>query len=359
VSGRIYNFSAGPACLPEVVVKKVEQNLLNYNGTGLGVMELSHRSSHFAEIIQKAEQGFRTLLDISDDYTILFTTGGATQQFSMVPMNILQKGKTADYIITGSWAKKAAAEAKKFGEVNIAADGAESGYASIPTQLNLSTEPAYVHFTSNNTIAGTQFHSEPEVGGNVLVCDASSDLLHKKIDINKYGIIYAGAQKNLGPSGVTVVIMRKDLLDRAPDGLPTMLDYRIFHDKGSLYNTAPTFPIYVISEVLQWLSDLGGLDAIYEQNKQKAKVLYDALDQSSFYKAVVAKQDRSLMNIVFRLPSEDLEKSFVSQAAKQGFDGLKGHRSVGGARASIYNSFPPEGVAALVEFMKEFEKANS
>jgi phosphoserine aminotransferase len=274
-------------------------------------------------------------------------------------MNLLAKGQTADYIITGSWSKKAAAEAKKFGEVNIAADGSENNFASIPAQLTLSANPAYVHFTSNNTIAGTQFHNEPDVGDNVLVCDASSDLLHRKIDVSKYGIVYAGAQKNLGPSGVTAVIMRKDLLERIPDGLPAMLDYRTFADSGSLYNTPPTFPIYVVSEVLQWLSNMGGLDVIHERNKKKAKVLYDALDESNFYRAVVAERDRSLMNVVFRLPSEDLEKKFVSEASKQGLDGLKGHRSVGGARASIYNAFPPQGVDALVAFMKDFEKANS
>jgi phosphoserine aminotransferase len=356
VTERIFNFSAGPAVLPEEVVRKVQENLYCYKDSGLGVMEMSHRGAEFTEIIEGVEKDLRSLLDISDDYAVVFSTGGATQQFSMVPMNILQKGSTAEYILTGAWAKKAAAEAKKFGEVSIAADGSADNFSSIPKELSLVEKSSYVHFTSNNTIFGTQYHAEPEVGDRVLVCDASSDFLHRKIDINKYGIVYAGAQKNIGPAGVTLVIIRKDLLERIPAGLPVMLDYRTLVENNSLYNTPPTFPIYVISEVLQWLESLGGLDAIYERNKNKASLLYSAIDAGEFYRAVVGEEDRSLMNVTFRLPSEELEKKFIEKATTNGLSGLKGHRSVGGIRASIYNAFPTEGVQALIDFMAEFEK---
>lgn len=356
---RIFNFSAGPAVLPEEVVARVRDNLLCYKDSGLGVMEMSHRGAEFTEIITKAEKSLRSLLEISDDYAVVFTTGGASQQFSMVPMNLLKKGTTAEYILTGAWSKKAAAEAKKFGEVSIAADGSGDNFTSIPEQLQLVDSSAYVHFTSNNTIFGTQFHKEPDIDDRVLVCDASSDFLHRKIDISKYGIVYAGAQKNIGPAGVTLVIIRKDLLERANDSLPVMMDYRTYVENNSLYNTPPTFPIYVVSEVLQWLESLGGLDAIYERNTQKAGLLYSAIEASSFYRAVVAEKDRSLMNVTFRLPSEELEKKFIQSATAQGLSGLKGHRSVGGIRASIYNAFPVAGVEALTEFMSAFEKAEA
>lgn len=353
---RLFNFNAGPAVLPVEVLETVRDNVLNYKSTGIGLLEMSHRSADFDEILNTALSDLRELLGVSDDYAIIFTTGGATNHFSMVPMNLLSPNTTADYVVGGFWAKKAAQEAKKFGEVNIAASSQDKNFSYIPKQLSLSENSAYVHITSNNTIVGSEYHEEPQIGGRVLVCDASSDFLHKKVDVSKYGLIYAGAQKNLGPAGVTLVIIRKDLLKRIPDGLPIMQDYRTYADSNSLYNTPPVVNIYVVAEVFKWLKRIGGLDAIEKRNREKAEILYQALDQSSFYKAVVAKEDRSLMNVTFRLPTEQLEEDFAKQAKKEGFIGLKGHRSVGGIRASIYNAFPKEGVVALVSFMKEFER---
>ncbi len=358
MADRVFNFNAGPAVLPVEALEVVRDNLLNYQGKGIGILEMSHRSAEFEAIIGEAEALLRELLAINDDYCILFTTGGASNQFSMIPMNLLPKGQTADYVISGYWAKKAFSEAKKFGEVRAAASAEDKNFTYIPKQLSLSENPAYVHFTSNNTIFGTQFQTEPGAGSAPLICDASSDFLHKKLDISKYGLIYAGAQKNLGPAGVTIVIMRKDLLTRSPQGLPVMMDYNTYAKDRSLYNTPPAFAIYVVSEVLKWVKKLGGADAMYQRNKDKAGLLYKAIDESSFYRAVAEADSRSLMNVCFRLGTEDLEKKFVKDAAARGFVGLKGHRSVGGIRASIYNSFPPEGVKALTEFMKEFEKAN-
>lgn len=355
---RLYNFSAGPAILPEEVIKKVQKNLLSYKGSGIGIMEMSHRSEAFDSIISKAKESLRTLLSIDQEYEILFSTGGATSQFSCVPMNLLKKGRTADYINTGVWSEKAIAEAKKFGSVSIAASSKENSFNHIEKNINISENSAYLHFTSNNTIYGTQFHREPEAKNSVLVCDASSDFLHKKIEINKYGLVYAGAQKNIGPAGVTIVIIRKDLLENIPDGLPVLMDYRTLANSKSMYNTPPTFPIYVVSEVLEWLANQGGLDEMLKLNKKKANLIYDTIDNSLIYKSKVTEQDRSLMNVTFKLPSDDLESSFLAASLAKGFTGLKGHRKAGGIRASIYNAFPLKGVESLVSFMKEFELAN-
>jgi phosphoserine aminotransferase len=358
MGSRVYNFNPGPAVLPVEVLETVRDNLLNYQNKGIGILEMSHRGADFEGILSDAENSLRELLSIGDDYTVIFTTGGATNQFSMVPMNLLSKGQTADYIISGTWAKKACSEAKKFGEVHVAGTSEDKNFSYIPKQLNFSSSPAYVHFTSNNTIFGTEFHAEPDVGQAVLICDASSDFLHKKIDITKYGLIYAGAQKNLGPAGVTLVIIRKDLLSRIPSGLPIMMDYNTYVKERSLYNTPPVFAIYVTAEVLKWIKRTGGLEAMQKRNEEKAGLLYKTIDESTMYRAHAEPGSRSLMNVTFRLKTEELEAKFAKEASAKGFIGLKGHRSVGGIRASIYNAFPLEGVKALVEFMKEFEQAN-
>jgi phosphoserine aminotransferase len=353
---RIYNFSAGPAVLPLEVLEIAKEDLVCYKDSGIGVMELSHRSSWFDEIIKSAEANLRDLLEIPDDYGVIFMGGGATTQFSMVPMNLLSGETQANYLLSGSWAKKACAEAKKFGTVHVAGTSEDKNFSYIPTGIELSGNPAYLHFTSNNTITGTEFSKEPDAGSVPLVCDASSDLMHKKIDVSKYGIIYAGAQKNLGPAGVTVVIIRKDLLDRAPDNLPVLMIYRTNVEKQSLYNTPPTFPIYVMGEVFKWVKRKGGLDQLEKINRRKAALLYDAIDATEFYQGTAEKDSRSIMNITFRIADHDLEPVFLEQAAQNGMVTLKGHRSVGGLRASLYNAFPEEGAAALVNFMKEFEK---
>lgn len=359
---RIYNFSAGPAILPVDVLKEAQEDMLSYKGTGMNVMEMSHRSKTYDAIFKGAEADLRKLLDISDDYAVLFLQGGATLQFSMVPMNLMPPKNKADYIVTGSWAKKAVKEGKRVGTVNISGSTEEDGFVKLPKQEDLKLDPgaSYVHFTSNNTIYGTQYKTEPEVGNIPLVCDASSDMLHKKIDVNKYGLIYAGAQKNMGPAGVALVIIRKDLLERSSDDLHTYMNYKIHVEKESLYNTPATYSVYIMGLVYKWLLNLGGLDKMFEINKEKAALLYDYIDESEgFYKGTVTvKEDRSLMNVTYRLPSEELEKKFIAEATKKGFSGLKGHRSVGGIRASIYNAFPKKGVEDLVEFMKDFKKNN-
>lgn len=358
---RIYNFSAGPAVLPEEVLLEVQKDLFSYKGCGMSVMEMSHRGKIFDQIIKEAEADLRKLLDINDNYAVLFLQGGATLQFSMVPLNLMPPKNKADYIVTGSWAKKAVKEAKRAGTVNIAASTESENFVRIPKQSELKLDPdaSYVHFTSNNTIYGTQWKTEPEVGNVPLVCDASSDILHKKIDVNKYGLIYAGAQKNIGPAGVTLVIIRKDLLERSSDNLHTYLNYKVHVENNSLYNTPSTFGIYVAGLVFKWLLNMGGLDEMYRRNVEKAKILYDAIDASDgFYKGTVVPEYRSLMNVTFRLPNEELEKKFIEEAKKRDFDGLKGHRSVGGIRASIYNAFPKKGVEDLVTFMEEFRKNN-
>jgi phosphoserine aminotransferase len=361
MENRIFNFSAGPAILPEEVLLDVQKELFSYKGSGMSVMEMSHRGKIFDGIIKEAEADLRRLLDVTDDYAVLFLQGGATLQFSMVPMNLMPPANKADYINTGSWAKKAAKEAKRVGTVNVAASTETENFVRIPKQseLKLDSEASYVHFTSNNTIYGTQWKNEPEVGNVPLVCDASSDFLHKKLDIKKYALIYAGAQKNIGPAGVTVVIIRKDLLERSSDSLHTYMNYKIHVENDSMYNTPTTFGIYVAGLVFKWLLNMGGLDEMYKLNVEKAGTLYNAIDSSNgYYRGTTAVEDRSLMNVTYRLPNEELEKKFIDEAKKKGFEGLKGHRSVGGIRASIYNAFPKKGVEALVEFMNEF-KANN
>ncbi|MFC2135013.1 3-phosphoserine/phosphohydroxythreonine transaminase [Bacteroidota bacterium] len=358
---RVYNFSAGPAILSEEVLLEAQKDLYSYKGSGMSVMEMSHRGKIFDNIIVTAEADLRKLLDIGDDYSVLFLQGGATLQFSMVALNFMPPKNKADYIVTGSWAKKSVKEAKRVGNVNVAASTEEENFTRLPKQdeLKLDVDASYVHFTSNNTIYGTQYKTEPEVGNVPLVCDASSDILHKKIDIKKYGLIYAGAQKNIGPSGVTVVIIRKDLLERSSDDLHTYMNYKIHAEKNSMYNTPSTFGVYMAGLAFKWLLNMGGLDEMYKLNKEKAKILYDYIDESDgYYKGTVAAEDRSLMNVTFRLGSEDLDKKLITAAGEAGFSGLKGHRSVGGLRASIYNAFPKKGVADLVEFMKDFKKNN-
>ena len=357
---RIYNFSAGPAVLPLPVLEEAQRDLPALPGVGMSVLEISHRSKPFDEIIVGAEADIRKLAGVSDDYHVLFLQGGASLQFSMVPMNIFPAGGKADYIITGSWAQKAMKEARKVGTVNVAATTEPENFDRIPKQedLKLDPEAAYVHFTTNNTIHGTEWKYDPATGSVPLVADSSSDIFSRPIDVSRYALIYAGAQKNLAPAGVTLVIIRKDLLERSPKGMHTMLDYNTHAKERSLYNTPPVFAIYVMRLVLTWLVDQGGLEVVKRRNEEKAKVLYDRIDSTEFYRGHAKPDSRSLMNVTFRLPSEDLEKKFVTEATKAGLDGLKGHRSVGGIRASIYNAFPKEGVETLVAFMKEFERTN-
>jgi phosphoserine aminotransferase len=357
---RIFNFSAGPAVLPVPVLEEAQRDMLSLPGVGMSVMEISHRSKTFDEIIARAESGIRELLSIPENYRILFLQGGASLQFSMVPMNFLPADGKADYILTGSWGKKAVKEARRAGNVNVAATMADGGFTRVPGQdeLSLDSRAAYVHLTSNETIEGVQWKREPDTGSVPLVSDASSDILSRAIPVEKYGLIYAGAQKNIGPSGVTLVIIRDDLLPRIPDGLHTMLDYRTHVENKSLYNTPNTWGIYIISLVCKWINDKGGIGGMERENDDKALLLYDAIDATDFYRGHADVDCRSTMNVTFRLPSEELEKKFTAEATAQGLDGLKGHRSVGGIRASIYNAFPRAGVEALVAFMKDFERRN-
>ncbi len=359
---RIFNFSAGPAVLPMPVLEEAQRDLITLPGVGMSVLEISHRSKAFDEIIAAAEADFRALAGIPDGYHVLFLQGGASTQFSMVPMNLLPADGTADYIVTGSWSQKAVKEAKKVGKVNVAATTEAENFARIPRQDELQLTPgaAYVHFTSNNTIFGTEWRSpeEPEVGDVPLVDDTSSDIFSRPIDVARYGLIYAGAQKNLGPAGLTIVVIREDLAKRGAAALPTMLNYATHVADNSLYNTPPVFGIYILRLVLKWLVGNGGLAGMAEVNERKAGKLYAEIDRTGFYRGHAAPDSRSLMNITFRLPNEDLEKRFAQEATAAGFDGLKGHRSVGGLRASIYNAFPEEGIDALVEFMREFERKN-
>lgn len=357
---RIYNFSSGPAVLPLPVLERVQRDLVALPGVGMSVMEISHRSSTFESIIGKAEADIRRLAGIPDEYAVLFLQGGATLQFSMVPLNLLPADGTADYVMTGSWADKAAAEARKVGTVHETGSTKDTNYNRIPTEAELAFTPgaAYVHLTSNNTIEGTEWHRLPGVGDVPLVTDASSDIFSRPIDVSRFGVIYAGAQKNLGPSGVTLVIIRWDLLERAPKGLHTMLDYRVHAKNGSLYNTPPAFGVYVLGLVVEWLLDQGGLPAIATVNERKAEKLYAELDRTGFWRPTAEPASRSLMNVTFRLGDERLEEVFVREATVAGFDGLQGHRSVGGMRASIYNAFPEQGVDDLVAFMREFERRN-
>jgi phosphoserine aminotransferase len=359
-TARVFNFSSGPAVMPVSVLEQIQRDLVALPGVGMSILEVSHRSAVFEGVIAKAEADLRELAAIPADYKVLFLQGGASLQFSVVPLNLLTAGATADYIITGTWTDKAAKEAKKVGNVNIAATSAADNFSRIPvaSELKLTPDAAYVHITSNNTIEGTQWHQLPEVGRVPLVSDASSDVLSRPIDVAKYGLIYAGAQKNLGPAGATIVIIREDLLQRAPKTLHTMLNYSVHAENRSLYNTPPVFAIYGVGLVLQWLRTEGGLQAIGKANERKAAKLYAEIDRSGFYRPTARKEDRSLMNVTFRLPNEGLEKQFVKESTAVGLDGLKGHRSVGGMRASIYNAFPEEGIDTLVEFMREFERKN-
>jgi phosphoserine aminotransferase len=357
---RIFNFSAGPAVLPLPVLEEAQRELVSLPGVGMSVMEISHRSKTFDEIIGRADKGLRELLGVPDNYHILFLQGGASLQFSMIPMNLLPKDGSADYIVTGSWGKKAVKEAKREGAVNIAATMADGGFTRTPGQDELKLDPqaAYAHITTNETIEGVEWKGEPDVGDVPLIADASSDILSHRIPVEKYALIYAGAQKNMGPSGVTLVIIRDDLLGRIPDNLHTMLDYRTHVENKSLYNTPNTWGIYIIDLVCKWLQGKGGLAGMERENEEKARLLYDAIDATQFYRGHADTDSRSIMNVTFRLPSEELEKKFANEATAAGLDGLKGHRSVGGIRASIYNAFPREGVETLVSFMREFERTN-
>ena len=358
---RIYNFSAGPATLPTEVLERAKSELLSHTESGMSVMEISHRSKQFETILENARQKIKELLDLPENYHVLFLQGGASLQFSMIPMNFLPPNQTADYIVTGVWGKKAVAEARKIGNVNIVFSGEESGFRSVPTQeeLNFTPDAAYVHYTSNETIDGIEFHYDLDAGGIPVVCDASSNIMSRTIDAEKYALIYAGAQKNLGPSGVTLVVLRDDLLGKIPENLPSLLDYRVFVKDGSMPNTPNTWGVYLLDLVCDWLKAKGGVRAMQRENEAKARLLYDALDQSDgFYRPHAEREARSLMNVTFRLPSEELEEKFCAEAEREKLSGLKGHRSVGGIRASIYNAMPQAGVAVLVEFMKDFAGRN-
>lgn len=362
---RVYNFSAGPANLPLSVLEEARRDLLSYPGAGMSVMEMSHRSKWFAEIIGEAENNIRKLLGLNDQYHVLFLHGGARLQFSMIPINLLgHQNKGAEYIVTGSWGDKAAKEAKREGQVKITWTGKNDQFNRVPnaSELQFDSNSAYVHFTSNETIEGVQFQNEPASGNVALVCDASSDILSRPIPIEKYGLIYAGAQKNIGPAGVALVIIRDDLVHEIKDeNLHAMLDYRIHIKNKSLYNTPPAFPIYMIMLVTRWiLNDRGGLKKIHQENQKKAQLLYDAIDQShGFYQGHAQKESRSLMNVTWKFSNDDLQKKFLEQALIRNFFELTGHRSVGGIRASIYNAMPLEGITALRDFMISFQKENA
>ena len=357
---RVFNFSAGPAVLPEEVLREAAAEMLDYRGTGMSVMEMSHRSRPFQEIIETAESDLRELMGIPDNYKVLFLQGGASQQFALIPMNLM-KNRVADYIITGQWAKKAWQEAQKYGKANAVASSADKTFTYIPdcSDLPISENADYVYICENNTIYGTKFHELPNTKGKPLVADVSSCFLSEPVDVSRYGMIYGGVQKNIGPAGVVIVIIRDDLIteDVLP-GTPTMLQYKIHADNGSLYNTPPAYGIYICGKVFQWLKARGGLEAMKQYNEQKAKILYDFLDESKLFHGTVVKKDRSLMNVPFVTGDKELDAKFVKEAEAAGFVNLKGHRTVGGMRASIYNAMPIEGVEKLVAFMAEFEKNN-
>jgi phosphoserine aminotransferase len=357
---RIFNFSAGPAVLPIDVLEQAQRDLLSLPGVGMSILEISHRSKAFEEVLEGCEADLRTLAGIPDGYHVLFLQGGASLQFSMVPMNLLGPQASADYIVTGVWSQKAVKEAKRVGGVKIAATTEGENFTRVPGQHELTLDPnaAYVHYTTNNTIFGTEFHYVPDVGSVPLVADTSSDMFSGPIDVSKYALIYAGAQKNLAPAGLTLVIVRDDMLRRTPSSLATMLQYGVHAENTSMYNTPPVFAIYIMRLVLAWQLKQGGLAAIEKRNARKADKLYAAIDRTGFYRGHATADSRSRMNVTFRLPSEALEKTFAKEATAAGLDGLKGHRSVGGLRASIYNAFPEEGVDALVQFMAEFERRN-
>ncbi len=358
---RAWNFSAGPAVLPESVLHQAREDLWDLDGTGIGICEHSHRGPAFDRVIAEAEEDCRRVGNIPSTHRVLFLQGGASLQFAMVPANFLGEQQTADYLVTGAWAQKAIKEAALFGTAHTAASSQEENFSYIPkgSAIGYSSSPVYVHMTSNNTIFGTQYRVEPEIpDGSFLVCDASSDIFSRPIDISKYGLIYAGAQKNLGPSGTVLVIVREDLLERSARRLPTMLRYQVHAEKGSRFNTPNTFGIYLMGQVFKWILAEGGLEVMRQRNERKAKFIYDVIDEGEFYRGTARAEDRSLMNISFRLPSEDLERLFLEEAAEHRMSGLKGHRSVGGIRASIYNAFPEEGCRVLAEFMRDFARRN-
>ena len=358
---RVYNFSAGPAVLPEEVLKEAADEMLDYQGTGMSVMEMSHRSAAYDKIIKDAEQDLRDLMEIPDNYKVLFLQGGASQQFAMIPMNLMKNG-VADYIVTGQWAKKAYNEACKYGKAVKIASSEDETFSYIPdcSDLPVSEDADYVYICENNTIYGTKFKELPNTKGKTLIADVSSCFLSEPVDVEKYGMIYGGVQKNIGPAGVVIAIIREDLItEDVLEGTPTMLTYKTHADAKSLYNTPPAYGIYICGKVFKWLKAQGGLAAIKEKNEKKAKVLYDFLDQSKMFKGTVVKKDRSLMNVPFVTGDADLDAKFVKEAKEAGLENLKGHRSVGGMRASIYNAMPYEGVVALVEFMKKFEEENA
>lgn len=359
MSNRVYNFNPGPAALPLEVLEKAQSELLNYQDSGMSVMEISHRSREFESIITDAEKLLLDLYGLSDEFRVLFLQGGASFQFAMIPYNFLHSGKTADYVITGSFAEKAWKEASRLGETHIAASSKNNNFQSIPApgEIQTSTNPAYVHITTNNTIYGTQWHYTPDTGTVPLVADMSSDILSRSLDMKRFSLVYAGAQKNLGPSGVTVVVIKKDLLENAADSLPAILSYQVHAEAGSLYNTPPCFAVYMVKEILEWVKKQGGLPTTGARNEEKAALLYKAIDDSGgFYRGHAAREDRSIMNVTFRLPDETLEKAFLEEAASREMTGLKGHRSVGGIRASIYNAMSLQGCQALAELMKDFVK---
>ena len=358
-AGRIWNFSAGPAVLPEPVLLQAQEDLWNIRGSGIGIAEHSHRGKVYETVNSEAEQRCRELAGIPANYRVLFLQGGASLQFAMVPMNLLPAGRVADYLVTGVWAEKALKEAKLIGSTHVAFDGAAEHHRRIPSasELQYSSAPAYVHLTTNNTIYGTQWRTEPPVPGNApLVADTSSDMFSRPIDVNRYGLIYAGAQKNLGPSGVVLVIIREDLVELGPKNLPSMLQYRIHAKERSLYNTPNTFGVYLMGEVFRWIQNEGGLDAMARQSAEKARLIYDVIDSSDFWQGTADAGSRSLMNVCFRSPSEEQDAAFCAAATREGLDGLKGHRAVGGMRVSIYNACPRPAVEALVAFMQEFER---
>ena len=358
---RVYNFSAGPAVLPEEVLKEVADEMMDYNGTGMSVMEMSHRSAAFQEIIDTAEKDLRELMNIPDNYKVLFLQGGASQQFAMIPMNLMKNG-VADYIVTGQWAKKAYNEACKYGKAVKIASSEDETFSYIPdcSDLPIDEDADYVYICENNTIYGTKYKTLPNTKGKDLVADVSSCFLSEPVDVSKYAIIYGGVQKNIGPAGVVIVIIREDLItEDVLEGTPTMLQYKIHADAQSLYNTPPAYGIYICGKVFKWLKKMGGLEAMKKHNEEKAKILYDFLDQSKLFKGTVVPKDRSLMNVPFVTGDADMDAKFVKEATEAGFVNLKGHRTVGGMRASIYNAMPKEGVEKLVEFMKKFEEENA
>jgi phosphoserine aminotransferase len=359
MADRVYNFSPGPATLPTEVLQQASKDVVNFQETGIGLIEISHRSKEFMAVAADAEANLRELMQIPQNYKVLFLQGGASSQFFMIPMNLLAGSKKATYLNTGTWAKKAIKEAKLFGDIDVAYSSEESSFNRVPAdeEYQVAEDAEYLYYTSNNTIYGTQFAEAPETD-KMLICDMSSDILSRPVTVSKYGIIFAGAQKNLGPAGVTIVIIREDLLEKTPENTPTMLSYKTHADKGSMFNTPPCFAIYAVGEVLKWLKQQGGIEEMEKINVEKSNLLYDTIDSTEYYRGHAEKGSRSTMNVAFNLPSPELESKFIAEAAEIGLKGLKGHRSIGGCRASIYNAFPRKGLVELVEFMKNFESNN-